>query len=361
MTPKFAPLLAVLVLGFVSDVHAQFTEQSRRESTKEFERFDLPEPSQWIGDSKTVKHEPLPEATDSWRIAGVTININALAELSDGTQFQIFIPPIKLVSFRQDVASDARATVSESDETSSARMSRHHSASDELPLYANVWNESGTLLSNSQAYSQQDGTADENTIQAHGRVGTYADIRSSLSSDDSFAAATASSSVTTRYSLTQEFDFILDATLAAELAEDGFSFRLRDISSEIDIISFQPQDGQSHRLELCGTLSPGIYDLIVDTESKASIHTSGDPDFGGIGEFDLYFRAFQTKEQSKSDLPSPTSVGLDALRPIEWTFSNGSIVFGAQPVPEPDGHHLLLVGFLLIWIHQRKMIKRSSN
>ena len=195
-------------------------------------------------------------------------------------------------------------------------------------------------------------------MQVKGHVGTYADLLSILSSDDSSATATSSSSFTAEYTLTEEFDFILDTTLSTQLVEDGYSFRLRDVSSDIDLINFQPEDGQSHRLELCGTLSPGTYELIVDTESSATTYTSGAPDFGGFGEFDFYFRAIDF--DSVPATPS-NSIGLleDELivpngdwRPVElWTADGGNMVsYSAHSVPEPGAWELLVPCLLLLLV-----------
>lgn len=362
-------LSCVVLLCFLPHAHAQLREQSRRESTERYKAFELPATDEWIGESKTVKYEPpRPAANGSWRkieiwsaegSGGAAILYWEDVNVSDDDWIA---PPIKLESFEQNIASDAQATVGESDDVRTSRTTRSGSSDDEFPLYANVVSESGITLANSLAYSQLEGSADEYTVQAHGKVGTYADILSSLHSEASMATATSSSSFKAVYKLTEEFDFVLDTTLSSQLVDGGYSFRLRDVSTDIDLISLQPEDGQSHRLELCGTLSPGTYELIVDTESTATTNTSGPPDFGGLGEFDFYFRAIALDVERD---PSSNSVGSidDVLndqnaewRPIDvWlTDAKDLMISSVSSVPEPSARGELLIPSLLLVLAARK-------
>ena len=385
MILKLLPIVVFLYL--TAGACAQLTEQSRRESVKSFDGIELPEAANWIGESKSVAYEPPPG--DSWRaIEHAAATMKTLATpLLDGDDLGVVVtdddwrtPPIGLVSFNQRIVSDAQASVSVSQGARTARKSQF-GASNEFPMFANIVNESGTLLANSQAYSQQEGTANDTTVRAQGRVGAYADIRSSLSSADSHAKSNSSSYLTAKYNLTREYDFILDTTLAADLVEDGFSFRLRHVASNEDLIDFQPDDGQAHRLEMCGTLSRGIYELIVETAASASTHTSGTPDLGGVGKFDFYFRIFDenlffgSEDERDSpyfaiptadkDVPVRTSEGNTEWIKIDFWMAEGSaeearlVYLGdeltANSVPEPSARVLVFSSLLLFLLRKRRV------
>ncbi len=379
-------LLTILATTLIlsTGVHAQLIEQSRRESSKQFDGFDLPASEAWIGDVQPIAYELSPETDSPWRAAahsGTTIPL-----LRDGSSIDFRLAddptpaPIHLVSLTPRLLSDAHARVSVQGETTRSRMGRTASTPDELPLYAQVESDSGFLLADASAYSRLESWADATTIEASGRVGSHADIRSSITTDDSSAASVATSSLTAKYHLGEEHDFVLDTTLAADLVEDGFSFRIRNAITGEELIRFQPNDQESRRLEMCGTLKRGTYELIIETNSAASTRTSGTPDFGGLGQFDLYFRAFTLEDHNDasedshdptffvpSGAPSPvddfTSDGHSGWVKIDFFLSESSeeprlVYLGDEPqvspVPEPNRISALPLGLLLLLGRRRR-------
>ena len=267
------------------------------------------------------------------------------------------------------------ATVAESLNDVGTAQSFGHSneSSEELANYAHVRSETAPhdpLLAFSEAFAEQTFEADDFQFEASGQVHSNADILQVLTGNATSATSSGETYFMTEYHLTQAHDFIMDIELSTNESDGEFSFQLHDLTTDEMVLYWSGARGDRMRYEHCGTLLPGTYKMIIETQSDAGVATQAISDLGGFGEFDVYFRALNPhgeiipvlhpSERRKPGVRYSDEVGNSGLIPGDsfelFHAENG--VFVAS-VPEPSPATLLCVGMLIAFGLESGTSRRS--